>query len=95
MSIQVTVHDDRLQIEARATSLSLEIPLERQDAADPLCVLAPGLPPHLESRAGDDVHLYQGWVVHRGVPLLHLGEQGSLGNGIKMVPSSTAKDRHE
>ena len=96
MSIVFDVHDDRLIIDLTNTSAHLEFSL-RSDG-QPLCdILTPGLPPHVIKTTEKSVTVSDGWLYCEGaegryVPLVPVGEQGSLSDGINIVHSTRQSD---
>lgn len=84
MSIRLKVHDDRLVLDLDRTSAHIELPLRQDD--EPLVTdFSPGLPVHVEQDTNAKVFLYDGWLFVGTKPLMPIGPEGSLGDGITIV----------
>jgi len=89
MSVRVKVHDDRIILDLERTSAHIEFPLYR-GSGDPLITdFSPGLPVHVEQDTNAKVVLFDGWLIVDRTPLMPIGSQGSLGDGVTIARSRT------
>ena len=87
MSIRLKVYDDRVVLVLDRTSACMELPIRH---GEPLFSdFVPGLPVHVEQDTTARVIVYKGWLIVGMTPLMPIGPQGSLGDGIRIVKHCT------
>ena len=82
MSIRLKVLNDRLVLDLDCALAHIELPLSRRSDEPLITEFVPGLPVHVEQDTTAKVVLCDGWLIVGGTPLIPIGSQGSLGEGI-------------
>ena len=89
MSIRLKVHDDRVVLDLDRASAHIELPFTRRPGDPLVSDFVPGFPVHVEQDTTAKVILYDGWLIVGSTPLMPIGPQGSLGDGITIVRHCT------
>ena len=85
MSIRLKVLDDRLILDLKHASAHIEIPLYHGNVEPLFIDFLPGIPVHIEQDTTSQVMLYDQWLIVDEIPLMPIGPQGSLGDGITVI----------